>query len=175
MIRRADPERDGGACAAIYAPNVDASPVSFEEVAPSAAEMSERIARIGATHPWLVLEEDREVVGYAYSSPHRSRGAYRWAVDVAAYVAAGHRGRGQGRALYEALIERLREQRFHVACAGIALPNDASVALHERLGFVPVGVYRRIGWKAGAWRDVGWWQLELAPAGDEPPAEPLTV
>jgi L-amino acid N-acyltransferase YncA len=172
-IRGADPERDAAACAALYAPNVDGSPVSFEEVAPSAAEMAERIARIGATHPWLVLEEDGEVIGYAYSSPHRSRRAYRWAVDVAVYVAAEHRGRGHGRALYEALIERLREQRFHVACAGIALPNDASVALHERLGFVPVGVYRRIGWKAGAWRDVGWWQLELASPGDEPPPEPL--
>jgi phosphinothricin acetyltransferase len=173
LIRPANPERDGAACAALYAPNVDGSPVSFEEVAPSAGEMSERIARFGATHPWLVLEEDGEVVGYAYSSPHRSRRAYRWAVDVAIYVAAERRGRGRGRALYEELIERLRDQCFHVACAGIALPNDASVALHERLGFVPVGVYRRIGWKAGAWRDVGWWQLELAPAGERPPPEPL--
>ena len=172
-VRRADPERDGAACAALYAPHVAASPVSFEEEPPSAAEMSERIARIGATHPWVVLEEAGAVIGYAYSSPHRSRAAYRWAVDVAVYIAAERRARGHGRALYQALIGRLRDQRFHVACAGITLPNDASVALHERLGFVAVGVYRRIGWKAGAWRDVGWWQLELRPAGDEPPPDPL--
>ena len=78
-----------------------------------------------------------------------------------------------GRALYEVLLERLREQRFRVACAGVTLPNEASVRLHESLGFAPVGVYRRIGWKAGAWRDVGWWQLDLSPDGEDPPGEPL--
>jgi L-amino acid N-acyltransferase YncA len=142
-------------------------------VAPDAAEMAARIARNQKTHPWLVGEEDGEVAGYAYGCPHRSRAAYRWAADVAVYVAEERRRRGVGQALYEELIDRLRRQRFRVACAGITLPNDASVRLHERLGFRPVGVYRRIGWKAGAWRDVGWWQLELAPAGREPPAEPL--
>ena len=109
------------------------------------------------------------MVGYAYACPHRERAAYRWAVDVSVYVAAGQRGQGIGRSLYEALFERLRRQRFQVACAGITLPNEASVGLHESLGFVPVGVNRRIGWKQGAWRDVGWWQLELAPAGRRAP------
>jgi phosphinothricin acetyltransferase len=173
IVRDADPDHDAAACAAIYAPHVEASAISFEDRAPSSEELAERIARTSATHPWLVLERDGEIVGYAYSCPHRSRAAYRWAVDVAVYVAAEHRGRGYGRALYEALLERLRRQRFRVACAGITLPNEASVSLHEGLGFIPVGVYRRIGWKAGAWRDVGWWQLELAPPGDERPAEPL--
>ena len=112
------------------------------------------------------------MVGFAYACPHRSRPAYRWAVDVSVYVAAGHQGEGHGRRLYEALFAELRERGFRVACAGITLPNEASVALHERLGFEPVGVYRGIGWKAGAWRDVGWWQLELSPGAEDPPAEP---
>jgi phosphinothricin acetyltransferase len=172
-VRDADPSRDAAACAAIYAPHVEASPISFEERAPTVEEVAERIARTSRTHPWIVLEGDGEVVGYAYASPHRTRAAYRWAVDVAVYVTAPTRRRGHGRTLYRALFERLRRQRFQIACAGITLPNEASVRLHEALGFVPVGIYRRIGWKAGAWRDVGWWQLELAPAGDEPPPEPL--
>jgi len=173
LIRDADPDRDAAACAAIYAPYVDASPVSFEEAAPDASAMAARIAQTQTTHPWLVAKEGEEVAGYAYGCPHRSRAAYRWAADVAVYVAPFRQRRGFGLALYEALIERLRRQRFQVACAGITLPNEASVRLHERLGFTSVGVYRRIGWKSGAWRDVGWWQLELAPARDEPPPEPL--
>jgi phosphinothricin acetyltransferase len=136
--------------------------------------MAARIERISSTHPWLVAEQGGEVVGYAYACRHQERAAYRWAADVSVYVADGRRGQGHGRGLYEALFERLRRQRFQVACAGITLPNEASVALHERLGFEPVGVSRRIGWKRGAWHDVGWWQLELLPAGPQSPAEPLT-
>ena len=172
-IRSADPDSDAAACAAIYAPHVEASATSFEESPPDAAELAERIARTTGTHPWLVAECDGEVLGYAYGCPHRLRVAYRWATDVSVYVDENRRNEGCGRALYVELLGRLRRQRFQVACAGITLPNEASVALHESLGFVPVGVYRRIGWKAGAWRDVGWWQLELEPAGGEPPAEPL--
>jgi phosphinothricin acetyltransferase len=172
-IRAADPERDAPACAAIYAPSVEGSVTSFEERAPDAAELARRIAGISATYPWLVAERDGEVVGYAYACRHRERAAYRWSVDVSVYVAAGRRGQGHGRGLYEALFARLREQRFQIACAGITLPNEASVALHERLGFEAVGVSRRIGWKQGAWRDVGWWQLELAPAAAQAPPEPL--
>jgi L-amino acid N-acyltransferase YncA len=121
-----------------------------------------------------VLEEDGEVAGYAYASQHNSRAAYRWAVDVAVYVDPSRRRRGAGRRLYGALLEELRERGYRIACAGITLPNDASVGLHEALGFEPVGIYRRVGWKAGAWHDVGWWQLELTPAGVDPPAEPVT-
>ncbi len=172
-IRSADPHRDAAACAAIYAPHVAESATSFEEEPPDGAEFAERIARLSGTHPWLVVEHEGEVVGFAYACPHRSRAAYRWAVDVSIYVAVERRGRGRGRALYRDLLGRLQRQRFQVACAGITLPNEASVALHESLGFVAVGVYRRIGWKAGAWRDVGWWQLELEPVGEARPAEPL--
>jgi phosphinothricin acetyltransferase len=172
-IRDADPVRDAAACAAIYAPSVEEGVTSFEERAPDAAAMAARIERTAATHPWLVAESRGEVIGYAYAYPHRERAAYRWAVDVSVYVAAGRRGQSYGRSLYEALFERLRRQRFQVACAGITLPNEASVGLHESLGFLAVGINRRIGWKRGAWHDVGWWQLELTPAGAEPPAEPL--
>ncbi len=172
-IRSADPERDAAACAAIYAPHVEASATSFEAEPPTAAELAERIERTGATHPWLVAESDGEVLGFAYACEHRTRAAYRWAVDVSIYLAEANRGQGLGRALYEELFERLRDQRFRVACAGVTLPNEASVRLHESLGFTPVGVYRRIGWKAGAWHDVGWWQLDLSPDGEDPPEEPL--
>jgi phosphinothricin acetyltransferase len=173
-IRDADPDRDAAVCAAIYTPYVEASPTSFEEEPPSVAEMAERIRQTSATHPWLVAEQDGEVAGYAYACSHRARPAYRWSVDVSVYIASPHQGQGHGRRLYEELFERLRRQGFRVACAGITLPNEPSVALHERLGFEPVGVYKGIGWKAGAWRDVGWWQLELAPAGEEVPPEPLS-
>jgi phosphinothricin acetyltransferase len=174
LVRHADPAHDGAACAAIYAPYVDDSAVSFEDVAPGAGEMSARIAATSARFPWLVLEHDGRVVGYAYASRHRERAAYRWAADVGVYVDASWQGRGAGRALYEALLELLRRQGFRSACAGIALPNDASVGLHRALGFEHVGTYRDIGWKAGAWRDVAWWQLQLAPDArrDEPPPEP---
>jgi len=179
MIRDADPQRDAAACVAIYAPYVESSPISFEERPPGAAEMAARIERTRATHPWLVAEPAGEVVAYAYACPHRERPAYRWAVDVSVYVGSDRRGQGHGRALYEALFDRLRRQGIHTACAGITLPNEASVGLHEALGFEQVATFRRIGWKAGAWRDVGWWQLQLALAGDDdlagdgaPPAEP---
>jgi len=172
-IRDADPERDAAACAAIYAPHVEASPTSFDERVPSAAEMAAQIARFSATHPWLVAERGGEVAGYAYACRYMERPGYRWAASVSVYIADGHRGEGLGASLYEALFERLRRQRFQVACAGITLPNAASVALHERLGFARVGVSPRIGWKAGAWRDVSWWQLDLVPPSAEPPPEPL--
>jgi L-amino acid N-acyltransferase YncA len=172
-IRSADPRRDAAACVVIYSPHVEAGATSFEEDPPDPSRFAERIAETAKAYPWLVAERGGEVVGYAYACPHRYRPAYRWAVEVSVYVDSKEHGRGHGRALYSELMARLRKQRFHVACAGVTLPNPASVALHESLGFVPVGIYRRIGWKDGSWRDVGWWQLELRPPGDGKPAEPL--
>jgi phosphinothricin acetyltransferase len=172
VIRHADPARDGAACAAVYAPYVLDSVASFEERAPDAAEMAERIGRVADRYPWLVSEQDGTVSGYAYATEHRSRAAYRWAADVAVYVAPDHHRRGIGRALYGTLFELLVRQRLQVAVAGITLPNDASVGLHEACGFKPIGVSRRIGWKAGAWWDVGWWELELTAPTDGPPPEP---
>jgi phosphinothricin acetyltransferase len=172
-IRDAQPERDAAACAAIYAPYVEQTPVSFEERAPDALEMEARMSRYAATHPWLVAEDGGEVVGYAYACRHRERAAYRWAADVSVYVASNRRGEGLGRNLYERLFVHLRGQNFQIACAGITLPNEASVGLHEALGFLRVGVSPRVGWKAGRWHDVGWWQLELEPAAPGTPLEPL--
>jgi L-amino acid N-acyltransferase YncA len=172
IVRGADADRDGSACAEIYAPLVRDSPVSFEARPPTAADLARRIERVSRTHPWLVAEDGGRVLGYAYASQHRERAAYRWATDVAVYVGAEHRSRGVGRALYDALLPLLSRQGFYSACAGITLPNDASVALHERCGFALVGIYHEIGWKAGAWRDVGWWQLQLRRRTDGPPAEP---
>jgi L-amino acid N-acyltransferase YncA len=171
-IRDADPARDAGACAEIYAPHVEGSAVSFEERAPGAGEMAARIERYGAGHAWLVAEREGEVVGYAYATAFNQRPAYRWSASVSVYVAAEARGAGIGRSLYEALFARLRERGFRMACAGITLPNEASVGLHESLGFEQTGANREIGWKQGAWRDVGWFQLELASAGEGPPPEP---
>jgi phosphinothricin acetyltransferase len=172
LIRDADPARDAAACAAIYAPHVEGSPVSFEEQAPDAAEMARRIERYGTSHAWLVAEREGQVAGYAYATAFNERPAYRWSASVSVYVAGQARGSGVGRALYEALFARLRERGFRTACAGITLPNEASAGLHESLGFEQTGLNREIGWKQGAWRDVGWFQLELAPAGEGPPQEP---
>ncbi len=172
-IRAADPARDAAACAAIYAPYVETTPISFEERPPDAREMGARIERVTATHPWLVAEAGGEVVGYAYACRLQERPAYRWAAEVSVYVDVAQRGHGYGRALYEALFERLRRQRLQIAWAGITLPNEASTRLHERLGFVKTGVNPRIGWKHGSWHDVSWWQLDLVPAGADDPPEPL--
>ena len=172
QVRHAEADRDASGCAEIYAPFVRETAISFEEQPAGAAEFVDRITETSRRYPWLVAEDDGRVVGYAYASAHRARAAYRWAVDVAVYVAADQRRKGVGRALYEALLGLLASQGFQIACAGITLPNPASVALHEAVGFTPVGVYRRIGWKAGAWHDVGWWQRELRPAGEGQPAEP---
>ncbi len=171
LIRPADSARDAAACAAIYGPFVADTPISLEEIVPSEAEIAARIERISATHPWLVAELEGDTVGFAYGSPHRERSAYRWAADVTVYVSPAAHRRGVGRALYERLLSDLARQGVHVACAGITLPNEASVGLHEALGFGAVGVYRRIGFKLGMWRDVGWWQLQLLPETDDAPAE----
>jgi len=173
LIRDADPHRDAAACATIYAPSVAAGVASLEERAPEPREFVDRIRIIQRTHPWLVAEIDDAVVGYAYASRHRERASYRWSADVTVYVAAEQHRRGIGRALYEALFPLLARQGLYEACAGITLPNDASVGLHESLGFQPVGVYRNIAYKLGSWRSVGWWQKTLRDHLDDgtPPGE----
>jgi L-amino acid N-acyltransferase YncA len=172
LIRDADPTQDAAACAAIYAPSVRDGVSSFEYVAPDAEEMAARIAATGASRPWLVADLDGTIAGYAYASRHRERAAYRWASDVSVYVSADHRRRGVARSLYVALLDRLTGQGFRIACAGIALPNPASIALHASLGFQPVGVYRGIGFKHGRWWDVSWWQLSLGATAPDDGAPP---
>jgi L-amino acid N-acyltransferase YncA len=159
---------DAAACADIYAPYVAETTVSFEDEPPSAHEMGRRIAQARQAHAWLVLEEDGEVIGYAYAAPVKQRAAYRWSCEVSVYLARGRSGAGRGRALYEALFARLAERGYRQAVAGMTLPNDASAGLHRALGFEPIGVQRRIGWKHGGWRDVAWLQRPLSD-DDGPP------
>jgi L-amino acid N-acyltransferase YncA len=163
---------DAVAIADIYRPFVTEAVTSFEVTPPGAAEMARRIDAVLALCPWLVALGQADVpIGYAYASRHAERAAYQWSVDATIYIRDGHHRRGLGRALYGALFALLRLQGFYVAHAGITLPNAASVGLHESLGFRPVGVYPAVGWKLGAWRDVGWWQLPLQerPATPAPP------
>jgi len=172
---------DAAAIAAIYAPYVRDTIVSFETEPPDAAEMATRIERIGRQYPWLTASfhrtghaADGRVVGYAYACENRSRLAYRWSVDTAVYLDPSVQGCGVGSALYRGLIGLLREQGYVNAFAGIALPNAPSVKLHEAMGFKPIGVYRNVGYKLGAWRDVGWWQLGLCEP-PQPPSEPIAI
>jgi L-amino acid N-acyltransferase YncA len=171
MLVRDAEERDAAACAAIYATYVADTAITFETEPPSAAAMAERIAGAQRTHAWLVLEDDGDVVGYAYGSVWKTRAAYRWTCEVSAYLEPGRRRTGGGRMLYEALLRRLSARGFRVAVAGMTLPNEASVGFHRAMGFEPVGTYRRIGFKHGVWHDVAWTQRTLA-TGDDPPAEP---
>jgi phosphinothricin acetyltransferase len=171
LIRHADPVGDAATCAAIYAPYVRDTVISLEERVPGADEMRGRMERISRAYPWLIADQDGEIAGYAYGGEHRERAAYRWTADVTVYVAPAYHRRGIGRALYEALFDLLLVQGVYVVCAGVTLPNEASVGLHESLGFTPVGVYCGVSWKFGAWHDVGWWQLRLRDPSPEGPAE----
>ncbi|SIQ98803.1 phosphinothricin acetyltransferase [Haladaptatus litoreus] len=160
---------------AIYAPIVRDTIISFETNPPDEKEMASRIRKTLPNYPWLVCEHEGEICGYAYATTHRTREAYQWSVDVSVYVHDSHRRCGIGRGLYESLFALLREQGFYNAYAGIALPNPASVTLHESLGFEPVGTYEAVGYKHGAWHDVGWWHLQLGSTEEkaerpEPPS-----
>jgi L-amino acid N-acyltransferase YncA len=156
---------DAREIARIYEPYVLNSAISFEEDVPDATEISTRIERAGNVYPWLVAADGDGLIGYAYGAPHRSRPAYRWSVEVSVYLEAAARGRGVGGKLLSALLQVLVERGFVGAFAGTTLPNPASAALFRSLGFTPVGIFRRAGFKLGAWHDVEWWQLALS---DEP-------
>ena len=165
---------DAAALAAVYAPYVRDTVITFEIEPPDAAEMGRRLATVGERFPWLVACDGDDMLGYAYAGEHRSRAAYRWDVDVAVYLHWRAHRRGVGRALYQRLFALLRLQGYVNAYAGITLPNAASVGLHQALGFEPVGVYRQVGYKFGAWHDVGWWALRLQQPA-QPPPEPLAL
>lgn len=173
-VRLADPARDAAAVADIYRPSVESGLASFEDVAPGAAEMARRMDATLAMTPWLVAETDGRVVGYAYAGPHHARAGYRWSANVSVYVADGHGRRGIGRRLYRELFAILARQGFVNVYAGITLPNDASVALHRSMGMAPIGIYRGVGFKHGAWHDVAWYGLRLADPPESPaPPTPL--
>lgn len=165
---------DAAAIAAIYAPSVTDAAASFELAAPGPDEMAARIAAISPHAPWLVLVRGGEVAGYAYASRHRERPAYQWSVDTSVYVRADQRRTGAGRTLYRVLLALLDVQGFYAAHAGITLPNPASVGLHEAVGFQRIGTEPAVGYKLGAWHDVGWWQLALRTRTGAP-APPLSV
>jgi len=172
-IRLATPD-DAEQVRAIYAPYCD-TPISFELGPPGVEEVRERLAKVLAQYPWLLCEDGGEALGYAYASRHRERAAYHWSVDTSVYVRQGRQRRGVGRALYTSLLALLPLQGFVSAFAGVTLPNPASVGLHEAMGFQPVGVYNRVGFKSGAWHDVAWFQrpLQLPPGAPPPPLRAL--
>lgn len=175
FIIRLVSDQDADQILEIYRPIVSETAISFEESPPSIADMQTRIKRISSTYPWLVaLNTDSKIVGYAYAGQHRERTAYRWAVDVSAYVREGYRGQGLGRLLYAKLFELLKQQNFIRAFAGITLPNEPSIKLHEGMGFNSLVTYRDIGFKLGRWHDVGWWEIGLTPL-KVPPSEPLSI
>lgn len=157
----------------IYRPIVEQFPISFETEVPTQGKIRERINNAKL---WLVCEIDGIIAGYAYASSHRTRAAYQWAVDVSVYVHEDYRKRHIGKALYTSLFALLKEQGYFNAYAGIALPNPASVRLHESMGFTPIGVYQKVGYKLGQWHDVGWWHLTLSdPTGNpQPPGQALS-
>jgi phosphinothricin acetyltransferase len=173
-IRRATAD-DAAAIATIYAPYVSASVVSFETEAPDAAEIARRIAALGDLYPWLVAREgDATILGYAYGCAFRTRPAYRFTVETTVYVADGAHRRGIGSLLYRALLPVLEAQGFTQAIGAITIPNEASIRLHESLGFVRAGTYEKVGFKLGEWRSVGLWQRPLAPMAARP-EEPRPV
>jgi phosphinothricin acetyltransferase len=160
---------DATALLAIYAPFVEHTAVSFETVVPAVEEFAARIDKSNSRWAWLVAERDGTLLGYAYGSTHRERAAYRWSVETSAYVDPRFQRQGIGTGLYRALFAVLADKGYCNAFAGATLPNDASVALHRSVGFEPIGVFRSIGRKFGAWHDVAWMQRRLrdGPPGDE--------
>ena len=170
MKVRAATERDAAACAAIYAPYVTDTAITFEDEPPATEQMAARIATAERTHAWLVLEhpDDSRVTGYAYAGPFKARPAYRWSCETSVYLETGRRRGGGGRALYAALLERLTERGYRTAIGVMTLPNDASEGLHRAMGFAAVGVHPRIGWKFGAWHDVAFAQRALGPEDAAP-------
>lgn len=163
---------DAAACAAIYAPYVEGTAISFEVTPPTTREMAARIAKITAHYPWLVVTVGGVVRGYAYASRHRERPAYDWTTETTVYVDRELHGRGLGRTVMRALVAVLTLQGFHLLVAGITSPNPGSFRLHEALGFAPIGEFEAIGWKDSAWHGVAFMGLEVSPR--DPVPDPVT-
>ena len=153
----------------IYRPYVENSPISFEYKTPSLIDFENRITNTLKTYPWLILEKEGEIAGYAYAAPYRSRCAYNWSVEATVYISHNFARQGFGKSLYERLFEILKKQGAVNVFAGITLPNESSIGLHEALGFSPIGIYKNVGFKFDKWWDVGWWQLSL-----QKPEKPAT-
>jgi len=160
MIRNATTE-DSKAIAAIYNHYLLNTVVTFEEEPVSAKEMQQRITDTQEKYRWIVYEENNEVIGYAYAHAWRVRAAYRYSSELSVYLAHGHTGRGIGKKLYSALIDEARKMKLHAVIGGVALPNEASVKLHETLGFKKVAEFQEVGMKFGKWVNVAYWELIL--------------
>ncbi|WP_266169084.1 GNAT family N-acetyltransferase [Dyella subtropica] len=167
MIRIAQPS-DAAAIHAIYAPHVLEGMATFETELPGETVMRERVLARLAQYPWLVWEENGKILAYAYASRFRDRAAYDWIAETSIYVHADAQRRGIARRLYAALLETMRMQGINQAVGVITLPGEASVAMHETMGFAPAGVWRKAGYKLGRWWDVGVWQKELQPPATPP-------
>ena len=175
MFLRLATTADAAALRDIYRPYVEQTSISFEAEVPALGEMARRVTDTLADHPWLVAVEGARVLGYAYAHLFAERAAYRWSVETAIYVAADAHRRGVARTLYSALLEIASTQGYRQAFAGITLPNPASVGFHQAFGFNQVATFNRVGWKLGAWHDVGWWQRSLGPGAEGRPAEPTAL
>jgi L-amino acid N-acyltransferase YncA len=161
MIRAAT-SADAEAIAGIYNHYITHTVVTFEEEVVAAAEIARRMEEVrAASLPWLVAEQDGRVVGYAYASRWRSRIGYRFATEITVYLDPAHPGRGIGSSLYGRLFPLLQERKLHAVIGGIALPNPASVALHEKFGLEKVAHFKEVGFKFDRWIDVGYWQRVL--------------
>ena len=158
MIRKIQAE-DAAQICEIYNYYILNTIITFEESTVSTAEMRSRIIQTIQKHPWFVYEQNNQIVGYAYASEWKSRCAYKHSVETTVYLRNDAKGNGLGTLLYQELIDQLRNKNIHAAIGGIALPNDASVALHEKLGFVKIGQFREVGYKFDNWIDVGYWEL----------------
>ena len=159
-VRRAT-SNDSGQILEIYRPIVEDTVISFEIKPPSRDEISRRIESVLNTHEWLVAESDNGIAGYAYASPYRQRHAYRYSAETTVYIRQDQRQQGLGRLLYDALFESLASIGYRRAYAGIALPNEQSIALHEAMGYEHIGVFKEAGFKFERWHDVSWWQRKV--------------
>ncbi len=165
MIRPATPQ-DAAALCAIYNHYIDNTVITFEELRVEVEEFGLRMAKVrNAGLPWLVAESAGAPVGYAYAGPWKERSAYRFSVETSVYLAPAYTGKGWGTRLYEALFAELRKTPVHAVIGGIALPNDASIALHEKFGMRKIAHFPEVGFKFERWVDVAYWQLELRRAG----------
>lgn len=169
LIRLATPD-DAAGILAIYAPYIENTSFTFETEVPAVGEFAERIRTYLLTWPWLVCETNGKITGYAYATRHRERTAYQWCTESSIYIHDDFQKAGIGKALYTALFEILKKQGFRNVYAVINLPNEKSVAFHERLGFHYFATYEHVGYKLGKWKNVGWWRLIVNEFGNEPTA-----
>ena len=169
MIRLANPT-DATALLAIYTPYIRGTSITFETAIPAVADFANRIRSYMEDWPWLVYEKDDQVVGYAYASRYREREAYQWSIECSVYIHDDYLRSGIASQLYAALFAILKTQGFRTVYAVINLPNDRSVAFHEKMGFRYFATYENVGYKLGQWKNVGWWQLQLNDYTIEPPA-----